>query len=196
MTTPGWLFVMITMRNFALTRRQASLRNFAYIAYATVIGMAGFALAFYFLKETLFSRLLLLMGGALSTIFVFFWHIIFDRVQRIALRTGYPTYPLLVIGTNREAVRLIESLERARSPFAPVAILDGKGTSLKEIAGIPVLGKLNILEDVVRQKKITHLVQCDQLEHSFNLLSLCTKLGMTYLLLPSLLGIIQQREHV
>lgn len=193
-TAPGWLFVMVTMRNLALTRIQRSPRNFAYIAYACLIGMAGFSLVFYFLKETLFSRMLLLMSGAFSTILVFVWHIIFDKIQRHVLRMSEPTYPILIIGTNREAERLVEKLQTKKSPFTPVAVLDGKGSSKKDLFGVPVLGKLNKLEEVIKEKKITHLVQCDQLEHSLNLLSACRQLGITYMLLPYTLGVIE--DHV
>ena len=190
-TVPGWLFVMITMRNFALSRIQKSIRNFIYIAYACAIGMAGFTLAFYFLKAAVFSRLLLLIAGIFSSILVFIWHIIFDRLQRISLRSGKPTYPLLIIGTNREAERLIQKLQKGLSPFTPVAILSGKGGNSNEIAGVPVLGKLNKLEEVLKEKRITHLVQCDQLEHSLNLLSLCRQHNITYFLLPFVLGVIE-----
>lgn len=193
LTSVGWLFVMITMRNYALSRVQRSLRNFLYIAYACIIGMAGFTLAFYFLKATLFSRLLLLIAGVLSAVSVFLWHVIFDRIQRIALRAGSPTYPTLIVGTNREAQRLVAKLQTAKSPFTPVAILDGKGSSLKEIAGVPVLGKLDKLEKTVEEKKITHLIQCDQIEHSFNLLSACRQHHITYMLLPFVLGIIEDK---
>lgn len=193
MTVAGWLVVMVTMRNLALSRIQKSPRNFAYIAYACIIGMAGFALSFYFLKQTLFSRLLLLMAGTFSLFAVYGWHILFDQIQRRVLRMHPPTYPLLVIGTNREAERLVEKLQRKRSPIMPVAILDGKGTSRTEIAGVPVLGKLDKLERTIEEKKITHLVQCDQIEHSLNLLSVCRSKGITYMLLPYTLGIIEDR---
>ncbi len=194
LTAPFFLLVMITMRNFGLSRMQRSPRNFLYIAYACLIGMAGFTLAFYFLKQSLFSRLLLLIAGILSTLAIFLWHIVFDRIQRTILRAGHPTYPLLVIGTNREAERLIAKLQKAKSPIAPVAVLDGRGSSLKELSGVPVLGKLDKLERVIEEQKITHLVQCDQLEHSLNLLSVCRQHGLTYMLLPFVLGVIE--DHV
>jgi FlaA1/EpsC-like NDP-sugar epimerase len=193
-TVPGWLFVMLTMRNFALSREQKSIRNFIYIAYACGIGMAGFTLAFYFLKAAVFSRLLLLIAGIFSTILVFIWHIIFDHIQRVSLRSGNPTYPMLIIGTNREAERLIQKLQKRLSPFTPVAVLSGKGGNSNEIAGVPVLGKLNKLEEVLKEKHITHLVQCDQLEHSINLLSVCREHQITYFLLPFVLGVIE--DHV
>ena len=191
LTIPGWLFVMITLRNFALSRVQQSLRNAAYIAYACIIGMAGFTLAFYFLEQSLFSRQLLLAGGAFSFLFIFLWHILFDQIQRSILRMHPPAYPLLVIGTNREARRLIERLQKKRSPLTPVAILDNK-SGPADIAGVPVLGKLNKLEETLDAQRISHLVQCDALEHSINLLGICRSRGITYLLLPYVLGIIER----
>jgi FlaA1/EpsC-like NDP-sugar epimerase len=192
MTAIGWIIVMITMRNYGLSRMQKSPRNFAYITYACIIGMAGFALSFYFLKQTLFSRLLLLMAGVFSAVLIYLWHIIFDQLQRKVLRKNPPTYPTLIIGTNREAENLVTKMQNAQSPLTPVAILDGRGSSKKEIAGVPVLGKLNILETVLKEKKISHLVQCDQIEHSLNLLSACKANHVTYMLLPYTLGIVDR----
>lgn len=194
LTSPFFLLVMITMRNFGLSRMQRSPRNFLYVTYACLIGMAGFTLVFYFLKQSLFSRLLLLLAGILSTLAIFFWHILFDHLQRLILRAKNPTYPLLVIGTNREAERLIAKLQRTKSPITPVAVLDGRGSALKDLSGIPVLGKLDKIERVIQEKGITHLVQCDQLEHSINLLSLCREHSLTYMLLPFVLGVIE--DHV
>jgi FlaA1/EpsC-like NDP-sugar epimerase len=194
MAAAGWILVMITMRNFALTRKQKDPRNFLYITYACIIGMAGFALSFYFLKQTLFSRLLLLMAGVFSSIAVYLWHLLFDRIQRNILRKSPPTYPTLIIGTNREAENLLKKMQCAKSPFTPIAILDGKGSGKKEIEGVPVLGKLDKLEQTIAEKKITHLVQCDQIEHSINLLSVCRQHGITYMLLPFVLGVIE--DHV
>ena len=194
LTAPFFLLVMITMRNYGLSRVQRSLRNFLYVAYASMIGMAGFTLVFYFLKQTLFSRLLLLMSGTFSAAAIFLWHLVFDRIQRIVLRRNPPTYPTLIIGANRDAERLIRKLQKGKSPFTPVAVLDGRGTSMQEIGGVPVLGKLNKLEEVLRTKHITHLVQCSDLEQSINLLSLCREHGITYMLLPFVLGVIE--DHV
>lgn len=192
LTIPGWLFVMITMRCFGLTRPQASLKTIAYIAYAGIIGMAGFALVFYFLQQTLFSRSLLLLAGLLSITIIALWHMLFDRIQRRVLRAGTPTYPLLVIGANRIAEHIVRTLQESRSPFTPVAILDGRGSGLKTVAGVPVLGKLDRLEDTLRSHRITHLLQCDLLEQSINLASVCREHHITYLLLPVTLGVVEK----
>ena len=152
------------------------------------MGLSLFTLGYYFLFGQFFSRLLLVEAGALSFIFTMIWHLAFDQWQRKVLRRDPPAYPLLVIGVNREAERFIKLLNDRQSPFKPVAVLDSQGTSKKEIAGVPVLGKLNILEEVIKAKRPTHMVQCGNLEHVINLMSVCRQHGMTYLLLPSVVG--------
>jgi FlaA1/EpsC-like NDP-sugar epimerase len=103
---------------------------------------------------------------------------------------------MLVIDANRDAERVIRLLEERQSPLKPVAVLDSQGTSAKEIAGVPVRGKLNKLEDVIREEGISHLLQCADLEHTINLLSLCRQHGITYMLLPSVLGIVGVQERI
>jgi FlaA1/EpsC-like NDP-sugar epimerase len=185
---PLWIAVMVQLGIFRLTRIQSDQRNIAHILFACVMGLALFTLAYYFLHDRFFSRLLLVYAGGLSFVFTLVWHLSFDQWQRRVLRRSPPAYPLLVVGANREAERFIKLLEERQSPFKPVAILDSQGSPLKDIAGIPVLGKLNKLEEVIRLKKPTHLVQCANLEHTINLMSVCRQHGMTYLLLPSVLG--------
>jgi FlaA1/EpsC-like NDP-sugar epimerase len=186
--TPFWLLSLVELGIFRLTRVQAERRNLTHLLFAAILGLSFFTLAYYFLFNRFFSRLLLVYAGALSFGFVMVWHLAFDQWQRRILRRSPPAYPVLVIGVNREAERFIKLLEERQSPFRPVAVLDSQGSSQKELAGIPVLGKLDKLEDVIRKRKPTHLVQCSNLEHTLNLMSVCRQHRMTYLLLPTVLG--------
>lgn len=192
---PLWLLILISFRVFTLTRVQSSVRNMIHIAYSAIIGLALFSLAYYFLYGQFFSRLLLVYAGSVTTIYVIIWHLAFDQWQRRIMRKNPPAYPLLIIGANRDAERLITLLNSKQSVFTPVAILESRGTNQKEIGGVPVLGKLNKLEDVIREKKITHMAQCAELEHTLNLLSACRQHGITYMLLPSVLGIVEGDER-
>ena len=74
--------------------------------------------------------------------------------------------------------------------------MDGRGANESEVSGVQVLGNLNKLEEVLEQKKITHLIQCSDLEQSLNLLSACRNKNITYLMLPSVLGIVERDEKV
>ncbi len=196
LVAPFWLASLIATRTFSLLRRQASLRTGMYIAYAGVIGTALFALAYFFLFGLFFSRLLLALALVLSIVLTWGWHLVMGGLSRIIMRRSPAVYPMLIIGATREAVALIHALEEAKSPLKPVAILDGRGAKEKEVGGIPVLGKLDKLEETIKRLHITHLLQCSDLEQSMNLLSACRHHGVTYLLLPSVLGIIERDERI
>ncbi len=193
---PVWLAALITSRTFALTRRQRELRSAAYILYACMVGAAVFALSYYFLFGQFFSRLLLVFAFLLSAIFTWAWHIAFGAIQRFALRANPPVYPTLIVGVTRESTALIHTLQSGRSPLKPVAVLDARGTKQTSIHGVPVRGKLNKLDETLRDHRITHLIHCSDLEHSLNLLSACRNHHITYMLLPSVLGIIGVQESM
>lgn len=194
-TAPLWLIVLITTRTFALTRSQSSMRNLAYIIYSSAVGTALFALGYYFLFGLFFSRMLLLYALVISTVAIWVWHLLYSKFQRMRLRTDPPVFPTLIVGVTRESRELIEKLNKGLNPLKPVAILDGRGCKDTEIDGVPVRGKLNKLEDVLSEG-ITHLIQCSDLEQSLNLLSACRQNKITYMLLPSVLGIIERDEKV
>ncbi len=193
---PMWLAMLIGTRTFALLRNQRNLRTFWYIAFAGIGGAALFSLVYYFLFGAFFSRALLALALVLSIICTWAWHVLFEQCSRILLRHHPASYPTLIIGATREATQLIHALQKQKNPLKPVAILDGKGTKEATIAGVPVLGKLNKLEDVLETHAITHLIQCSDLEQSLNLLSACRKRGIVYMLLPSVVGIVERDERI
>lgn len=196
LAAPLWLAVLLTTRAFALTRDQASLRNGAYLTFAAIVGVASFTLVHYFLYAAFSSRLLLVYAFLLTALGSWAWHIIFNAILRRMVRRDPPSFPTLIVGVTRESRALIRTLNQTISPLKPVAVLDGRGVSDKEIDGVPVLGKLNKLEDVIHAHKITHLIQGSDLEQTLNLLSACRRAGITYMLLPSVLGIVEGGERV
>lgn len=194
--TPLWVLTLVQLGVYRLTRVQSEQRNILHLFFACVLGSAMFTLAYYFLFTGFFSRLLLVYASAFNFCLTLVWHLAFDSWQRKILRRSPPAYPVLIVGLSREAEALIKHFEEKQCPLRPVAILDPQGSSLKEVAGVPVLGKLNILEDVIKAKKPTHLIQCSNLEHTINLMSVCRQHRMTYLLLPSVLGVVSGNEEV
>lgn len=193
-TAPLWLIVLITTRTFALTRKQRTLRNFAYIIYCGLVGVSLFTLLYYFQYNAFFSRLLLVAAFIFSSGLVWIWHIIFEYILRHQLYTN-TQFPTVIVGVTRESRLLIERLNAEKNPIKPVAILDGRGCKDKNIDGVPVRGKLNKLEEVL-QEGITHLIQCSDLEQSLNLLSACRQKKITYMLLPSVLGMVERDEKI
>lgn len=193
---PVWLLVLFTTRVFALTRNQANLRNFAYIAYACLMGAAFTALAYFFAFERFFSRLLIVEGFIISAILTFVWHIIFEQILRSIVTKDPPAFPTLIIGLTRESRALIKTLKEKKSPLSPIGIIVPEGTSEQLIEGVPMLGKLPKLEEALTKLGVTHVVQASDLEQSLNILGMCRSHGIHYLLLPSVLGMVERDERV
>lgn len=196
LVAPFWLAVLVATGSFSLFTDQRGARAVMNLAYAALIGTALFTLAYYFAYGLFFSRLLLLFALLLTFVTSLVTHWLFDAWRRSMLRRGQPSYPTLIVGLTRESKALIERLNGLKSPFKPVAVLDGRGTKETAVDGVPVLGRLNLLEETITQLKITHLIQCSDLEQSINLLSACRSRGLTYMMLPSVLGIIGDSERV
>lgn len=191
-----WLLSLVMTRTFGLTRNQRSARNAAYIAYSSVIGVSFVALTYFFLFQRIFSRMLVMEAAFLNAVATWAWHMIMGFIMRATLTGASPSFPTLVIGVTRETRALLKHLNERRSVLVPVAILDASGVKDREIAGVPVKGKLDKLDGVLNEFRITHVLQCSDLEQTINLLSVCRARGITYMLLPSVLGIVAQDERV
>ncbi|OGJ57199.1 hypothetical protein A3H22_03410 [Candidatus Peribacteria bacterium RIFCSPLOWO2_12_FULL_55_15] len=194
--TPFWLMILLALGVFHPLRNQKTLVTLSHIITATLLGVALFTLGYYFRFTAFFSRLLLIEAFFLSSIGIWAWHIIMQRIIRHILRSPPLSFPTLIIGATRETARLIHTLERQRSPLTPIGILDSRSVREERIAGVPVLGKLNILDTILTEKSITHLIQCSNVEHTINLLSACRMHDVTYMLLPSVLGIMERDERI
>ncbi len=196
LVSPAWLLLLVSTGAFRLMRPQGTLRQFLNLTYVNAVGAALVVLGFFFLYDEFFSRLLLVEAFLVSTLILRVWHLLYERIARSILRRDPPSFPTLIVGDTRESRRLIELLQKRRNPLKPVAVLDGRGSPEKEISGVPVLGKLDRLDSTLNGLKITHLIQCSDLEQSLNLLSACRQHQITYLLLPSVLGVIERDERV
>ncbi len=193
---PIVIILLTVTRTYALTRKQTTVRNALYILFCALVGTALFTLLYYFGFQDLFSRRLLAYAFAFSFVGLWLWHIAFSAWMRRMLRRNPPAFPTLIVGLTREASEVITSMNTHKSPFTPVAILDARGAKEKEVNGVPVLGKLNVLEETLLSKKITHLLQCSDLEQTINLMSACRSHGITYMVLPSVFGIVERDEAV
>lgn len=193
---PFWLLILIAFGVFHPLRNQRTLATFSHITTAALLGVALFTLGYYFRFTVFFSRLLLVEAFFLSSIVPWIWHIVMQSIVRRVLRSPPLRFPTLIIGATREAARLISTLEREQSPLTPVGILDSRSVQDTHIAGVPVLGKLNMLDTILTETHITHLIQCSDVEHTINLLGACRARGITYMLLPSVLGIVERDERM
>lgn len=184
-----WIVVMYYARCYRLGQQVNTLRYFERIVFVVLVGVAAYAIAFFFLERFIFSRLIFVFLLLLSSGFLYLGHYLHSLVAKHFYKKGVGTYKTLIIGTNREAKKLIAHLKDESSIHEPVAILDGYGSKDKEIMGVPVLGKLNKLEDTVEKYSIEQIIQADNLEQTINLINFSLNHNLKYAMLPSLLGV-------
>jgi FlaA1/EpsC-like NDP-sugar epimerase len=191
-----WVVSLIIFRGYTPNIRFSRVIHLLKVLIAGITSTAAFGLIFYFSEKELFSRLLLVYIFLFGTTLMMLFHLLMNLLEKRFIQKGYGNIRLLIIGSNRGVKAFISTLRRNVSPYVPVAILDGYGTSQKELEGVPILGKLNMLEQVVDEYGIDAVVQGDNIEQVANIVHFCHQQDLDYFLLPYLLGMYQENLKV
>lgn len=190
-TTPITLTFMFFARAYKLTQQIMSVRHMQRVAFVAIENVAVFMVLYYFAYRNFFSRLILVYMFLLTFLFVYFWHRIFRWILAKSSEREIGVYRTLVIGANRPSEEVIKHLLRTKSHIKPVAIIDAHGGGKSMIAGIPVVGKMNMFEKAIAQHDIDHILQIDNLEQSLNIINYALNNNLKYIMPPELLGIFQ-----
>lgn len=193
-TTPITLLFMFFARTYKLTQQVLSLRHMQRIAFVSIVNVATFMVLYYFTYQNFFSRLILVYIGLLTFLFVYFWHRIFRWILAKSSEREVGVYRTLVIGANRPAEALIKHLLETKSHIKPVAVIDAFGSGKKVIAGVPVVGKMNMFEKAIAEHQIDHIIQADHLEQTLNIINYALTNNIRYVMPPELLGVFQGHQ--
>ena len=186
-TSVIWLVVLIFEKTYT-TLPIAKRRLFTNIIKANLVGVTIFVLIFFYKRDIFFSRLILVYVWTISNILIISNAWLFRIIQFYLYKKGIWTKKTLIVGANRTAEKAIQNLQENEPFYQAVAILDAYGTKKKEISSVPVLGKMNSLEEIIKKKNISVILQSDCLEQSVNLVHLAEKNNLDYFLMPNLLG--------
>lgn len=193
-TTPITLAFMIFARAYKLTQQLLSLRHLQRIAFVAIENVAVFMVLYYFAYHNFFSRLILVYIFIFTFVFVTLWHRVFRWILQKSSEREIGVYRTLVIGANRPAEEIIRRLTQAKSHLKPVAIIDASGTGKTIIAGVPVVGKMDVFERAIAQHQIDHIIQADHLEQTLNIINYALQNNLKYVMTPELLGIFQGHQ--
>ena len=191
-----WIGILLVIRGYNPSVRLTRPIHILKVFVAGLSATAVFGLIFYFTQLALFSRLLLVYIFLFGSMAMILFHLLMQYIEKKLIKKGYGNIRLLIIGSNRGVKSFVDELRKNTSPYVPVAVLDAHGTSQKEIFGVPILGKLNILEKVIDEYKIDAIVQGDNIEQLINIHSFCQQQGLDYYLLPYLFGAYQGQLQV
>jgi hypothetical protein len=83
-----------------------------------------------------------------------------------------------------------------KSHIKPVAAINAHGGGKPVIAGVPVVGKMNLFEKTIAEHNIDVIIQADHLEQSLNIINYALANNIKYMMPPELLGIFQGHQII
>lgn len=179
---PLWIVLLVILGRYSLDEK-TFLKSFWQIFFASLSSTLLFPLIFYFSNDRFFSRGIIILLFLFSVFSLFFISFLFRKYTKVKAS-------LLIIGANKDAVRIIENLQSSHSRHIPTAIIAPYGAKKKELRGVPVVGKLDALDRVVHQYTIDEIFICEGIEHSENISSFCRNKGIPLKISIETLGMI------
>lgn len=157
----------------------------------------GFLIVIYFFpQEILFSRLISVYAFVFGTLSLAVSQFLFRNFIVYLKKKNAYVYRLLIVGANRIAENFIFQVRK--NPYAlyeVVGVIDPYGIE-KEVKGSVILGKLDKLESVCKEHKVTAILQCDAFEHTLNLISFCEDKDIKFQFDPALRGIFEKNLRI
>jgi len=191
LVTPVFIFLLSWGGIFSF-RQISLLEKLRIISISCLGGSMFFVLVFFFNREIFFSRLIVLLIFLLSTFLIWFFYLLLYFQDKLNWKKQKNISRVLIIGANKAAEKVILHFQKNISQQYPFAILAPYGCKKKDLFSVPVLGKLNALEKVVKEKNINEIIQCDGVEQSLNILNFCEGNFLNFKISPEILGAFQQ----
>lgn len=196
MTLPFTILFMFFIRAYKLSQQIYSWRHVQRLVFVALENVFVFMILYYFTFREFFSRLILIYLFLLTVAFTYIWHNIFRWILKKASSKEVGVYRALIIGTNRPAEAIVRMLINEKSHIKPVAAINAHGGSKSVIAGVPVVGKMNLFEKTIADHDIDIIIQVDHLEQSLNIINYALANNLKYLMPPELLGIFQGHQII
>lgn len=156
----------------------------------------SFLLVIFFFNEVYFSRQINVLILVFGISFLLVSQFIFRKVLASLKKREKSVYRTLVVGANRVAEQLIKAIEsNSYAPYKIIGVIDPYGIC-KKVEGSVILGKLDKLEMVCDQQKVTAIIQCDAFEHTLNLISLCEERNIKFQFDPALRGVFERNLRI
>lgn len=196
--TSIWIGFLLFSKYYRIPIRSGKRAMFdiGLILLGGIVANGFLIVSYFFPRDILFSRLISIYIFVFGTLFLLISQYLFRLVLATLKKNENKVYHTLVIGANRVAEKIIESFQKDKyAPHKIEGVIDPYGLE-KTIKGSTILGKLNKLEDVCVEKKITCIVQCDGFEHTLNLISFCEEKDIKYMFLPALRGIFDDNLRI
>jgi exopolysaccharide biosynthesis polyprenyl glycosylphosphotransferase len=152
------------------------------------------ALSFFF-RELAFGRFVVVASALLNLLLQGVSRVAFYRAERRMWRSGVHDVPVLIVGTGIAAIRLLQKLQdHPEIGYRVVGLLDdSEALAEKDVAGHPVLGRVEELREVVLAAGVHEVFVADPALGHTRMLSLvldCEDLGVEFRVVTNLFEVL------
>lgn len=172
-------------------------------ALSVVIGYLVLSSLTFFLKEYAFSRMVVVISGALTFVLLVGWRLMLrylSRTQQFGHRLllGRRT---LIVGTGNSGVELLRKLRaRVVDGYDVVGFIDVNRQRLGEkISGVPILGSIDNIGKVIRDEKVSEVIfSTDTLPYRdiLSVIGRSRQRSVNYRLVPTSLEVIIGKTNI
>jgi len=161
---PVWLGLFALMRLYDFHILLSGTSEYSRALNGCTSGMMIVVAASFIAPDFIIARAWLLMSWLFSTALVCSNRWFLRRVAHALRQKGWFLTPALIVGTNAEAISLANQLRNSMySGFIVLGFIDEKielqpDQRPRSIIGLPVLGSLEGIADVVRERKVEEIV--------------------------------------
>jgi len=157
---PVWFIIFLVAGLYHRQNLMGGTGEYALVSRATSAGLLILIVAGFLEPEFIIARAWLLMAWSFSFVFVAFGRFLLRRWVYFLRRRGYFLSPTIIVGANDEGLSLAEQLRSwPTSGLHVVGFVDKKlrpGT--KVLDGVPVLGKLEQLDQIIKEYGVGDLI--------------------------------------
>ena len=185
---PGYL-MLYYMVNLYTSRRALKLWNeFVDIVQANIMGLLGFMVILFMLKQKDYSRSMIAIFFGLNIFFTTLAHGLLRRFLRYIRKKGYNIKHILLVGYSRAAEAYISRiLENPQWGYEVAGVLDDFVPIDTSYHGIKVVGKIEQLSDYLENQnydEITITLPLDYYDRLEELVAQCEKSGVHTKFIP------------
>jgi len=159
---PLWLVIFAVFGLYDFNSLLGNITEYGKVVNACTWGMMAVMIYGFFNPEFVIARGWLVFAWLLSMFLVSSFRLIMRRIAYRARRAGYFVMPTVIVGANQEAVALADQLRNSAGSGMEITgfvTVSGSGYHAgDQIHGIPVLGDLGHLTEILADRHVEEVV--------------------------------------
>jgi exopolysaccharide biosynthesis polyprenyl glycosylphosphotransferase len=185
----GWVFGI-----YRSPRMKSTIEEFQQAFRGAVLGLFVLAAVGFFFRELHFGRTVVLLSASLNLVLQGMSRVAFLTLERHQRSRGLHDVPAIIVGTDVPAIRLLQKIQdHPETGYRVVGFVDEAPDGEKDVAGLPVLGRLSDLRSIAVEHGAREIFVAMPSLGRTRMLSLvldCEDLGITFRVVTNLFEVL------